>query len=264
MGLKNFSLQLGTSWVDVEFDFDIDISTTPVLVNNQVEQQLHTALQRVRDHNIPAQDTTYYNVYGYVGDLILDKKLDFEIDRYHHQDQASMTNLHIDMFIRYQWAVQQGLRELADDCAVVCELVKRSTDPRLYNNSFDLRWNTHYQGLSDELRLSASYNLEPGDVLLSDVTLGTRVGDRTAYTQGNRLWGVDVVVTPQDIYSNQITLYTGDTTYHHDTEFVGRKPPTALRKWGSEDFGYGYIRIGKFSQGGDPQPTGEVTDYVIK
>jgi len=272
MGLKNFSVQLvGTDWIDVELDFDIDISTTPVLANNtshdttqQSHEKLHSALQRVVDHNVQVHDTSYYSVYGYVGDRLLDRQLDFSIQNYNILDYYSMSNLHIDMFIRYQYAVQAGLTDLARDCAGAIELIKRITDARLYNQSFDLQFSTDYRELSDAQRRSASYSLTPGDVLLSDITLGTRVGDSADYTIGNQQWGAEIVVTPQDTYTDQITLYTGEPTYQHEVESQTKHPPSALRKWGSTDFGYGYIRIGKFATGKPIQVIGEVTDYVIK
>ena len=183
-------------------------------------------------------------------------------------DRTQIQNLHIHLFIQYQYLIQQGnldARLFAD----ALSYVKRLNERYLCNHSFDLQFESDFRLLSEDHQSRFNLDLCYGDIILSDPTLGFTLGENLDYYSLEEDDTFETnIATSMTYYDNAITLYCEDITYQHSQSLKEMKQPRQFSKWNinASDFNYGYLKIGRWhcDQSLINRKIAGITNYVVK
>lgn len=280
MGLTKLEVKLDDDQtteviLDIDIDLSIDVSTYPSLKNNTLtigkdaqQVELDRLLNVIHSRQWSESSATYYDVYGFVASPLINDSVIFQHNLVDVHDRTQIQNLHVHLFIQYQYLIQQGnldARLFADALSYVKRLNERS----LCNRSFDLQFESNFRLLSEDHQSRFNLDLCYGDIILSDPTLGFTLGENLDYYS---LVEDDTfetnISTPMTYYDNAITLYCNEFTYQHSQVLNEMKQPRQFSKWNinSSDFNYGYLKIGRWhcDQSLIHRKIAGITNYVVK
>lgn len=280
MGLSNFRIDFDNhDYIDVQLDTPLNTNQTPTLANetlhktnDELQMELDRMLDAIYDRNWPETNVSYYDVCGYLANEIIHYPVVFERPQVRIHDYVDgnlksdtyfdLPKLHIDMYVQYQYLVQQARHEEAADIIEALSYIKRLSDIILFRTSYDINFGGDFVQLTDQqIENDFNYDIKGGDILLGDPTLGISLGLRTIDYRRNL--GSVGIVTPMTYRNNNLTLYCGPDM-SHDEVMKRVKLPHQYRKWGTgvNDLSYGYIKVGKWT-GNVRQPYGGIKNYAI-
>ena len=291
MGLTKLEVELDYGQtteviLDIDIDLNIDVSTYPSLKNNTLsvtkgkggvtasgirdaqQVELDRLLNAIRSRQWPESSATCFDVYGFVASPLINDSVNFQHSLVDVHDRTQIQNLHIHLFIQYQYLIQQGnldARLFAD----ALSYVKRLNERYLCNHSFDLQFESDFRLLSEDHQSRFNLDLCYGDIILSDPTLGFTLGENLDYYSLEEDDTFETnIATSMTYYDNAITLYCEDITYQHSQSLKEMKQPRQFSKWNinASDFNYGYLKIGRWhcDQSLINRKIAGITNYVVK
>lgn len=261
-------------YVSIDTPLDLDFSNNPVVCNNDLNvtldqhlENLNHKLDSVYTKNWPQPNISVYDVVGHLSDSMIGNKILFERPHFDPMDQESLMSLQVDSYLKYQYMLQIGDQqgvELFSDLLSAIKLYHK----RFYHrgDSFDLYFKKNYRQMPENLYSDFDFNIEYGDVILTDITLGFSPGHSNYGTFPTNL------VTPQIYYTDCITLFCEiKRREKHDriiTELSQINSSsfdygTKYRQFDCDELNYGYLKIGKFRTNNLTR-VNKVSSYVIK
>lgn len=259
-------------YVSIDTPLDLDFNDSPVVYDNNLNvtldqhlENLNHKLDVIYTKNWPQPSVSVYDVVGHLSDGMIGNKILFERPDFNPSEPISLELLQVDSYLKYQYMVQIGDHQGVNLFTELLSLIKLY-QRKLYRrgDSFDLYFKKNYRQTPENLYPDFNYNLEYGDVLLTDITLG--------FSPGHSNYGgfQTNLVTPQIYYTDCITLYCGESVDHKaQIEYLCEDNSSAFdygtkyRQFDCDDLNYGFLKIGKFETNNLNKVT-EVLKYVIK
>jgi hypothetical protein len=269
MAKLNFDVPYGRETFRIKIDtpLDLDLSGEPVFCNQtydrgtkQIIDVLSAAIDDAYSVEYDFPQTQYYEVLGHVADSLINNLLVWEhprIDFYQHLEltpqqfkdlkiHTQIMEFYFDIYIKYHYLIQNGLDASKFE---KCLLALKTYCKNHYSLGvgLDLKYSDNYRITPEDLYPDFNFDLNPGDVILSDSTLGFSPG----YTPVSGAYMN--TYTPLISYNDQITLYFGKPVKHDemlkriiDSTIIDFDYGVKYKKYTSDEFNYGYLKIGSF------------------